>query len=63
MIRTAIAALTTFAATTSAFADPGHLADHGHGHTHWLGYALLALAIAIPAGISIFRRIRKAVKV
>ena len=25
-----------------AFADPGHIADRGAGHSHWLLYLLLA---------------------
>jgi hypothetical protein len=63
MIRKVITTTAITASTTAAFADPGHLADHRHGHTHWLGYALLALAVAIPAGIAVAKRVRKAVRV
>jgi hypothetical protein len=27
---------------SAAFANPGHIADTGHGHSHWLLYLLLA---------------------
>ena len=27
---------------TSAGAHPGHIDAAGHGHSHWLGYAILA---------------------
>ncbi len=59
MIREPLTILALTASAGTALADPGHLADHGHGHAHWLGYALLAIAIAIPAGITIARRLRK----
>ena len=28
-----------------AFANPGHVADHGGGHSHWGLYVLLAIAL------------------
>ena len=62
MTRISLIALALGASTTAALADPGHLANYGHGHAHWLGYALLALATAIPAGIVIAQRIRKAAR-
>ena len=63
MTRISLIALALGASTSVALADPGHLADHGHGHTHWLGYALLAAAVSIPAGIVLARRLCKPVRV
>ncbi len=63
MIRTTLSALVLTASANTAFADPGHLASHGHGHTHWLGYALLAAAVSISAGIVLARRLFKPARV
>ncbi len=37
-----LAFLGTTALPGLAFADPGHIADSGHGHSHWFIYVLLA---------------------
>lgn len=40
-----------------ALADPGHLADAGHGHAHWLALAGFAGAGVVAAGLVLRRRI------
>jgi len=30
---------------SAAFANPGHIADAGHGHSHWYIYLLLGCAL------------------
>jgi len=37
--------LGTVALSSPAFADPGHIADRGAGHSHWGLYVLLACAL------------------
>ena len=37
--------LATVGLPATALADPGHIADQGHGHSHWLVYLLLACAL------------------
>ncbi len=44
--------LTIFALPGAALADPGHIADHGGGHSHWGLYLLLAGALFGFAGIA-----------
>ena len=44
-MKTAIATLVILIAAP-AFADPGHFAEE-RGHTHWLAFGALALALAI----------------
>ncbi|MDH3581991.1 MAG: hypothetical protein OEM91_15380 [Hyphomicrobiales bacterium] len=41
----------------TAFAHPGHIAAQGDGHSHLLGYAALACAVA---GIALWARARLA---
>ncbi len=48
MTRTLLTILFTGLTATAAFADPGHLAEAGHGHSHWLGYGIL---VFVSAGI------------
>jgi len=36
--------LATVGLPATALADPGHIADSGHGHSHWLVYLLLVCA-------------------
>ena len=40
-----LAFLGTAALPGLAFADPGHIADSGHGHSHWFIYVLLGCAL------------------
>ena len=40
-----LAFLGTTALPSAAFADPGHIADAGHGHSHWFIYLLLGCAL------------------
>ena len=42
---------------TVAFAHPGHIAAQGSGHSHLLGYVVLACAVA---GIALWARARLA---
>ena len=37
--------LTLFTLPGVAFADPGHIANHGGGHSHWDLYLLIACAL------------------
>ena len=41
----AIPILTATALPGAALAHPGHIADTGQGHAHWLPYVLLGLAL------------------
>ncbi len=45
--------LATVGLPATALADPGHIADSGHGHSHWLLYALLACALF---GVAVWAR-------
>ncbi len=38
---------------SAAFANPGHIADTGHGHSHWLLYLLLA---SVLFGLAVWAR-------
>lgn len=51
--------LFTAIAATAAKADPGHLEAAGHGHSHWLGYVILAGIAAVAAGVWLARAVAK----
>ncbi len=55
MTRILLSTIFTSAAASAAFADPGHLANAGHGHDHWLGYGTPAVIAAVAAGIWLAR--------
>ncbi len=40
------------ASATQALAHPGHIAENGHGHDHWIIYVL---AICVVSGIIAWR--------
>ena len=55
MNRILLTTLFTAITATTAFADPGHLAAAGHGHSHIAAYAILFGIAAIGAGVAIAR--------
>ncbi|WP_213161753.1 DUF6732 family protein [Kaustia mangrovi] len=58
-MKTMLAALFTLSATTAALAHPGHLADEGHGHSHYIALAIFLGVAAISAGLVLRRALRK----
>ena len=60
-MRTIVATLTVLIATP-ALADAGHFAEE-RGHTHWLAFGAMALALVIGGGaLAKFRKHRVAAK-
>jgi hypothetical protein len=48
-----LAFLGTTVLPSAAFADAGHIADAGHGHSHWFIYLLLA---SVLFGLAVWAR-------
>ena len=51
--RSIILSATMTMAPATAFAHAGHIADQGQGHSHLIGYALLACAVI---GVALWAR-------
>lgn len=64
MISRILIALATLVTPSLALAHPGHVADLGHGHTHWVVYAIGAAAVIsllIWAGEKLFANMKSAI--
>ena len=59
MTRLFYTTLFTAITATAAHADPGHLDAAGHGHSHWLGYGILADIAAVATAMWIARALAK----
>jgi hypothetical protein len=45
-------------AVDAAYAHPGHLAENGHGHSHWIALIALGGLAVLAAGALAFRLVK-----